>query len=197
MRITTRSALPLFLAVLCSAGLGGAPGPQSAGSGLTAAQFRSLAGSLPKLPGRIQAVLLFREAPEGTGAALATLENRGGWHILVFGSRRGHGFKLVWDSGRLGDGFAVSSPSSLRVFSLGGEDAVQFSGCGRHVCPDVFSFMLYIPSLRTSFTATSAYRKVTYSSNMRLPSDEKYKSALDQLIDEHARFIQELAPRGP
>jgi hypothetical protein len=187
----------LLFAVLNPPSVTMAAKAQSASDGLSAAEFRAFAKSVPELPGRIQAVLLFRESGGKRAVALATLDERGGWRLFVFNSSSSSTFRLEWKSARLDDSFAVSSPSSLRLFSLGDEDAVQFSGCGRHACPDVFSFMLYVPSLRTAFTATSVYGKVTYSSNMRLPADEEYKGALDRLIGEHAQFIQKLAPRNP
>ncbi len=170
---------------------------QSPGDGLSATEFRNFAKSLPRLPGRIQAIRLFNESSgEKSSVAVATWGERSGWRLFVFGSRKGQNFQLEWKSGRLDDTFAVGDPSSLRAFNfLDGTEGISFEGCLRHNCPDVFSILLYVPSLRTAFTATSVYRKVTYSSDMRLPEDEKYKSVLDQLVDEQTQFVQKLEPR--
>jgi hypothetical protein len=183
MRTIFPVALLLF-AVLNPPSVTMAAKAQSTSDGLSAAEFRAFAKSVPELPGRIQAVLLFRESGGKRAVALATLDERAGWRLFVFNSSSSSTFKLEWKSARLDDSFAVSSPSSLRLFSLGDEDAVQFSGCGRHACPDVF-------------TATSVYGKVTYSSNMRLPADEEYEGALGQLIGERTQFIRKLAPHNP
>ena len=81
----------------------------------------------------------------------------------------------------LDDSFSVSSHGALKIFHLRDEDAVEFSGCAPHVCPDVFSVFIYVPSQKAAFMAQYVWGKVTYSPAIESAADEKYKFALDQL----------------
>jgi hypothetical protein len=155
--------------------------------GISAAEFRSLADSMPKLPGSIQAIRFFGapRGQQGTSAALATFQKQAGWQILIFKSRSDQKFQLAWESGKLDDSFSVSSSDALKIFHLGNENAVEFNGCAPHVCPDVFSILLYVPSKGAAFTAKYVWGKVTYSPTLSTAADAQYKSALDQLVSEH------------
>lgn len=162
---------------------------QSGNGGMSAAEFRDLANSLPKLPGSIQAIRLFR-APgteQTTSAAFATFSEQTGWQISIFDSPAGHKFQLEWQSGKLDDSFSVSDSSELKVFQLGQQDAVEFEGCAPHVCPDVFSILIYVPSKRTAFTVKYVWGKVSYSPALGSPENAQFKSALDQLVAERRK----------
>lgn len=160
---------------------------KSGSGGMSEAELRNLADSLPKLPGSIQAIRFFSASGDqrGISAALATFEKQAGWQISIFNSRGDQKFQLGWESGKLDDSFSVSSPDALKIFHLGNEDAVEFNGCAPHVCPDVFSILLYVPSKETAFTAKYVWGKVTYSPTLGTAADAQYKSALDQLVSEH------------
>jgi hypothetical protein len=164
-----------------------------ANGGMTVEEFRNLADSLPKLPGTIQSVLLFRASgdKQSISAALATFDDKKGWQLLVFHSLEGRKYQLEWQSSKLDDSFYISNPGALKVFSLGDETAISFEGCARHACPDVFSILLYVPSRRSSFTATYIRGKVTYSPSLTTEEQESYKSVLVQLIGER------LSPDAP
>jgi hypothetical protein len=155
--------------------------------GLTVSQFRKFANSLGSLPGRVEALRLLQEADGRSAVAIATFGSTAGWRLFVFRAF-GHGhYSQQWASGRLDDSFAVSSAGELMVFSAGGESLVEFQGCARHVCPDVFSVLLYVPSRRQAFTARSLRGRVTYSDGTELPNNRLYKDFLDQLIRERVK----------
>lgn len=155
--------------------------------GLTETEFRAFAKSLPKLPGRINALRLLQASAGGhLLIALLTRGKRSGWQLSVFAPVRGGAFHLQWNSGKLDDTFYVSSPSDLKVFTFGnGSQGLQYSGCAAHNCPNgVFSILLYVPSKQEAFTARSVLGKVTYSRNSESPANRKYKGALEQLVKE-------------
>ncbi|MGH9615679.1 MAG: hypothetical protein ACRD28_02975 [Acidobacteriaceae bacterium] len=158
---------------------------QLQGNDLSVQEFRGFAESLPKLPGQIQAVRLFRESGgREASVAVATWGERSGWQLFVFSPHNGQHFQLEWKSGKLDDSFYVSYPDALKIFNFGEEDGVEFSGCARHVCPEVFSIMIYVPSRQVAFKAKSIYGRVLYSPSLETPRNHLYKDALDQLIKE-------------
>ena len=154
--------------------------------GLSPEQFQTLAASLPRSSAHIQAVRLFaRTGDKGeSSAAVATFDLQLGWRLFAFDPSPTKGFVLTWKSGALDDSFAVSDPSALRVFQLASGDAIVFEGCAKHVCPDVFSIVLYVPSARASFIAKYVWGKITYSPSLESLKEGAYKDALDQLIRE-------------
>lgn len=158
----------------------------SESGGLSVVELREFANSLPDLPGRIQAIRLFRESGgQRSSVAVATWAERSGWQIFVFNSPSGKKFQLEWTSGKLDDTFTVSSFHALEIFDLGTELGVSFYGCAPHLCGGgVFSVLLYVPSKRTAFTARYVHGKVTYSPGLESPENSSYKSALDQLVKE-------------
>jgi hypothetical protein len=155
--------------------------------GMSVAEFRGLADSLPRLPGNIQSISFFRTSgdPSGNSAAFATYERQAGWQITIFNSQGDHKFQMEWQSGKLDDSFSVSSPDALKIFHFGNEDAVEFDGCAPHVCPDVFSVLMYVPSKRAAFTAKYIWGRITYSPSLNSAASSPYKLALDQLVSEH------------
>ena len=170
----------MIIVMSCGAALG-----SNDDGGLTAGQLRRLVQAVPDL-GRIYAVKLLRDASVGGATSIAVLSARAGrgWSVDVIAKGKGGGFRVEWSSGELGEGFAVSSQSGLSLFDLGSEQAVTFGGCAAHMCPEVFSEMLYVPSKRQAFTGTCTDGKVRYS----FKADEAtlaYKSALDELLKQH------------
>lgn len=106
--------------------------------GLTEADFRAFARSLPKLPGRIDALRLLQASSGGPVLiTLLTWGKRSGWQLSVFAPVRGGAYERQWRSGKLDDTFHVSGPNDLKVFTFGdGSQAVQYSGCAAHSCPN-------------------------------------------------------------
>ena len=153
---------------------------------LTTKEFRALAASLPELPGTIQAMLIFRGAgQEGASVAFSTNDEKSGWQIFVFTpDQKGH-YQLSWKSGKLNDSFQVAGASDLSLFDFGSNDGIVFHGCARHVCPDVFSVLLYVPKKHTSFMETYIWGKISYSFNIKASENQRYKSILDQLVKDH------------
>lgn len=186
-----RTLLPVVLALFVLLNLPNAARSgksESAGVGLSAAEFRDFAKSLPELPGRIQAIRLFEESGgQRASVAVATWGEGTGWQVFVFDSPSGRNFRLEWESGKLDDSFSVGDPSALKTFTfMDGKQGVQFSGCAPHNCPsDVFSVMLYVPSKKTAFTARYVWGKVTYSPTQESLENRQYKDALAQLVKEH------------
>lgn len=182
MRYATVS---LLLSLLCMGAASGSPSSNEK-DGISIDEFRNLAKTLPTLPGRIQAIQIFYDSTAHENAvAFATFDDKAGWQVSVFDPNREGGFKLAWQSGKLADSFAVSSQSELRVASLENEQAVQFEGCAAHVCPDVFSILLYVPSKHTVFTADYVWGKVTFSVNLDSVENSRYKSVLSNLVKRH------------
>jgi len=190
-----RAILVMFsvvvLAVLGSAPVASAQGGYGSYSSLSVKEFRNLAESLPELPGRIQALRLFQGTiGQQASVAIATLGEKTGWRLFVFASNSGKHFRLEWKSGKLPYTFAVADPAALRLFDFGNEVGVEFSGCAPHSCGGgpsaVFSVLLYVPSKRTAFMATYSLDKVTYSENLKIKGNERYKGALEQLVKEYA-----------
>lgn len=80
------------------------------------------------------------------------------------------------------DSFQVAGATDLSLFDFGTNDGVVFHGCARHVCPDVFSILLYVPTKHASFMETYIWGKRSYSFNSKTPDNQKYKTILDQLV---------------
>jgi hypothetical protein len=155
--------------------------------GLSVAQLRNLVNSLPPLPGTIEAVQFLRT--DGfwiDRAAILTQGESSGWQIFVFHIESNGKFALEWKSGHLDDSFAVSSAGQFQTHDVAAsEQALEFSGCAAHICPDVFSVMFYVPSKKTAFTATYIWGKVTYTPASDGPMYRYYKMDLDRFIAEH------------
>lgn len=170
-----------LLAVLCN-GLWAQS--VSSRTGVSADQLRSFAQQLPNKPGRIQSLQIFR-GERGPLISVARLSADDGWELSVFGIAGNGKFVERWHSGRLPDSFRVSYPNALKTFDFGDEDGVEFEGCASHSCPEVFSILLYVPSIGKDFVVTSSYGKTTYSQDALVPQNLRYKQALDQLLKEH------------
>lgn len=178
-----RFASILFLIPLLFVGVARAEPSNNRQDGISVNEFRSLAKSLPELPGRIQAVQIFYDSMIHQNAiALATLDEKSDWRLFVFSSVKKGQFQLTWQSGKLADSFAISSQNELKVFSLEDEQAVQFEGCASHVCPDVFSILMYVPSKNAIFTADYVWGKVTFSANLETTENARYKLILNNLV---------------
>lgn len=156
-------------------------------TGISVSQWQALASELSLLSGSIQAVQLLRSDGFWVDRVAFLTESRdSGWQIFVFHLENTDRFSLEWKSGKLEDSFAVSSARQFETRNVAGsEQVLEFSGCAAHNCPDVFSVMLYVPSRKTAFTATSILGKVTYSSGLESPANRVYKGALDRSLQEH------------
>ncbi len=179
--------LPLVLLSGLIAATSAQNGSQSGCCAMSESEFRNLAESLPQLPGRIEAIRLFSAHgnQQVSSVAFATFDKQAGWQVLIFDAPSGHKFQMEWQSGKLDDSLSVSDADALKIFHFRKEDAVEFDGCASHVCPDVFSILLYVPSQRRAFVAKYVWGKVTYSPALDSPTEAQYKSALDQLVREH------------
>jgi hypothetical protein len=152
--------------------------------GLSVQAFRSFAGNLPTLSGRIQAITLFQETFDKQASIAVLTRSEGfGWQVYVFSDTNGRGFQLEWKSGKLDYSFSVSDPAFFKRHRLDHGEAVQFSGCAQHMCPEIHSAMLYIPSKRTAYTATYDKGKISYSPKMESPEEMAYKADLDELVN--------------
>jgi hypothetical protein len=182
MRIVTIS----FLVFALSTGAANAAAPTGEQDGVSSDELRSLATSLPELSGRIQAFqIIYDSTVQRNGVVLATFSEKSGWQLVMFSPIKDGSFKQTWQSGKLADSFSVSSQSKLKVVSLGNEEGVQFEGCAQHVCPDVYSILLYVPSKQTAFTADYVWGKVTYSANSDAAENSGYKAVLANLLKKH------------
>jgi hypothetical protein len=153
-------------------------------SGVSNAQLLSFAQHLPEVPGRIQS-LRFLQGAHTPSIAISTFSSESGWQLLLFENTVGNEFAERWRSGKLSDSFRVSSSDALKTFNFGDEEGIEFEGCAPHVCSDVFSILFYVPSRDSAFTVTSTFGKLTYSSNVLLPENLRYRNALDQLVKNH------------
>ena len=176
-----------FLMMAFSTSLVAAPACLGANEeGLTTTDLRGLAGALPDLAGRIVSIQIFRDSStHANSVALLTLGIGSGWQLYVLGSSAPGKYASEWKSGKLDDGFSVSSAEALKIAYVGGEQVVEFSGCAAHVCPDVFSILLYVPSIKTAFTVHYVQGKTTYSSNLNDVANASYKVALENLVRKH------------
>lgn len=153
-------------------------------TGLTVSQVQTLLNALPPLPGTIQAIRFLRTNRFWIdGAAVLTQGEHSGWQIFVIHLGDDGKPSLEWKSGKLDDSFAVSSANQFGTQNVGvSGEAVEFSGCAAHNCPDVFSVMLYVPSKRTSFTASYILGKVTYSPGLKSAENREYRAILDRFL---------------
>ena len=154
--------------------------------GISAADLRGFANALRPLPGRIQAIQIFGEPKRDKNSiAIATFDEQSGWQLFVYAPSSVLKYDLEWSSGKLDDSFRVASPQSFRTYSFSNGQGIVFEGCAPHVCPDVFSILLYVPSQRTALIASSVWGKVTYSPNAEEAKNATYKSDLADLVHKH------------
>lgn len=150
-------------------------------AGISANQMRSFAQQLPDMSGRIQGLQIVRGGRQPL-ISVATFSVDDGWQLFLFGAAGDGRFSERWHSGKLPYTFRVSSPGALQTFLLGSEGGIEFQGCAAHSCPEVFSILLYVPSINKEFVVTSVYGKTKYSRDALLPQNLRYKKALDQLL---------------
>ncbi|MGH8427510.1 MAG: hypothetical protein ACRES7_05950 [Gammaproteobacteria bacterium] len=158
---------------------------------LSVAELRQLVNALPKLPGRILAVKLFRGGEHIVSVAVLTYGDVSGWQIFVLAPQSRERFRMVWKSGKLDYKFTVSYPDAMKIFNFGAEDGIYFSGCAPHSCGGgpsaVFSVLLYVPSKNTAYRADYTLGKTTYSSALQISNNKEYKGALEQLVSEFSQ----------
>lgn len=152
--------------------------------GFSAEDLATFARSLPELPGRIVAIQFLNDSHGNVPAfiALLTQSPKNGWQILVFRSEGQSAFPLMWKSGNLDTSFAVSSSDDFKKVDLDGQSGIEFGGCAPHTCPDVFSFLLYLPAIDKAFTATYEKGNVTYSPGLDTLRNRAYKTYFDEQI---------------
>jgi hypothetical protein len=147
---------------------------------ITPTQLAALVQSLPNE--QIYSIRLFREESNNRlSAELLVAGGHKGWQVQVVSPRAATGYSISWKSSWLADAFAVSSPQALGTYGLGNEEAVTFSGCAAHECPDIFSVLLYVPSRHRAFTATCENGQTSYSFP-RASADSQYVEPLNELL---------------
>lgn len=148
--------------------------------GITSTELAALAHALPNI--HVLNLRIFREGSNSRlSAAVLTEVAHVGWRVLIVSPSTPDAYKVSWKSEPLKDSFAVSSPNELSTFGLAHEEAVTFSGCAAHACPDVFSVLLYVPSLHRALTATCTYKQTKYSFESASP-DAQFRGDLNQLL---------------
>jgi hypothetical protein len=157
-------------------------------AGLSASELQNLVNALPPTPGTIQSIEFLRSDGFSIDRAAILMQLRdSGWQILVFYLKENGQFSPEWTSGPLRDSFAVSSSRAFRTVTVGtAEQALEFSGCAAHNCPDIFSFILYSPLKKAAFTATYAHGKINYSPNLEAPDSRAYKDALGRYVKQRS-----------
>lgn len=165
-------------------GQSGGAGRNYGAEGLSVAQLQKLTHSLPPLHGRIQAFRLFRDdSPSVNAAAILTAGKKSGWQLFVFRAQPDGKAALKWKSGKLANSFAVSSGDEFQIPELVGQQVLSFSGCSAHACPDVFSALIYVPSLNTAFSETYLRGTITYSPpNFARHGYAAFKEYLDRQV---------------
>lgn len=153
-------------------------------TGLSASELQNLVNALPPTSGAIQAIQFLRSDGFSIDRAAILMQPRSaGWKILVLHLEKNGKFALEWESPTLRDSFAVSSSAAFQARTVGSaEQALQFSGCAAHNCPDVFSILLYSPSKNAAFTATYVRGAITYSPNAESSDSRDYKNALEEYV---------------
>jgi hypothetical protein len=167
---------------------GGALRAQTYDGSLSVAQLQNFTKSLQTSEGRIYAIIPFLDESAGgtTSIAVLTARPRDGWRVAVFASDRKSSFRKIWSSGKLDDSFAVSSASQLAVFGLESGYAISFGGCAAHMCPEIFSELLYVPSMKRAYSATCQDGTVHYSFAVSDEKNADVKSGLDELLRNHS-----------
>ncbi len=150
--------------------------------GIKPSQLTQIAQMLPGAP--IYSIRLFREKNKGRISATAlTASKKTGWQIVLISPQGLDGYRKSWVSAKLPESFAVSSPEALRTYGLTDEEGIVFSGCAPHMCPDIFSVMLYVPTQHRAFIGTCDNGETTYSFTLTA-SLQDYKAALNDLLQE-------------
>lgn len=121
-------------------------------SGIPRSAFETISKSLPPRS-RIESVRLFNDFQKTASSVAVLTSTKAGWRIYVFAPSGKLGYEAVWNSGTLADTFMVATPS-LEIAQVDEQDAIAFHGCVQHMCPDIFSSFLYVPSLHRAFIGT-------------------------------------------
>ena len=170
----------LFVVVCLLAAIAHAERPFE--DGIKPSQLTQIARMLPESP--IYSIRLFREKNNGRISATAlTASKRTGWQIALISPQGLDGYRKSWVSAKLPESFAVSSPEALRTYGLTDEEGIVFSGCAPHMCPNIFSVMLYVPTQHRAFIGTCDNGETTYSF-MPAAALQGYKTALDDILQE-------------
>jgi hypothetical protein len=143
---------------------------------VTPQELTKIAQRLPAGP--IYNIKFFHENKNSRlSAAVLSSQTKYGWEILLVSPSNERDYKVTWVSPRLADSFTVSDTRNLDTFGLADGEAISFSGCAPHMCPDIFSVLLYVPWSRRMYTATCQDGKTSYA-----PESGKYKSDLNELL---------------
>jgi hypothetical protein len=123
------------------------------------------------------------DQPGGANPKIAVLTGRKkyGWQIVVLSNTQDEHYEFFWKTKRLDSSFAVSQGGALQTLFLGKEKVVAFQGCQAHMCPEVFSALIFVPSLKQPFTATCHDGKTDYSFDDK-PETESVRKALHHLL---------------
>jgi len=168
---------------LASIAVGVACGEVPFEDGLQPKQLIQIIRTLPSAP--IGSIQFFREKKdERLSAIILSLKKGDGWQLRLISPRGRTSYSTSWVSEKLSDSFSVSSPTNLSHYWLKDEGAIVFTGCAPHMCPDIFSALLYVPSRHRAFVGTCNNGQVTYTFS---PSDEganEYKEVLNETLQE-------------
>ena len=170
--------ISLCLMACLATGIASAESPFE--DGLKPSQLAQIARILPPAP--ISTIRLFREAHNGRlSAAVLTGRKKYGWQILLISPEGSKDYRTSWTSPKLPDSFDVSSPTALTTYGLADEEGIVFSGCAPHMCPQIFSALLYVPTRHQVFVGTCDNGQTKYSF---APRDEfgVYKEALNDVL---------------
>jgi hypothetical protein len=178
MHVATAVLLLLTCGMLCA---------QTYDGTLSVAQLQNFTKSLQTSEGKIYSIQLFADRSAGGYTSIAVLTSRPhiGWLVEVFTHSGNDDFHRVWSSGKLDESFAVSSASELTIYGLGSDQAVSFGGCEAHMCPSVFSELLYVPSKKRVYSATCQDGTVQYSFAVSDEKNADIKLGLDELLRNH------------
>lgn len=185
-RSAVRGIVTSLLAMLC------ATNSQASKNGLSKQDLVAVAQVLPE-GAQVTAMRLFYGSHTNAQSVALQAAYQRGWKIFVFSHNRENKWVIEWKSTRLPDSFAVASTEGLRTSGLNGEQGITFSGCAPHMCPDVFSALLYVPSRKKAFVATCNGGHTAYSFPEGAGT-QPYRTALDELLHQHSGSDRACSP---
>ncbi len=165
-------------------------------AGVPPEQLIVLGRSLPP-KSSLEAVLIFNDLRKRSSSVAVLGDVQHGRRLFIFAPAKSGRYTLLWHSSLLTGSFSQDSSQPLKLEPLANEDAVAFSGCAQHMCPEIFSTLLYVSSQHRAFIGTCD-RGTTHYDFVLTANHEEVRSALDKILadTDHYGNANACSPKG-
>lgn len=148
--------------------------------GIPVDQLSGVSRLLPPISD-VEAVKIFQDLKQQGSLVALLVGLKHGRELFIVSPHKSKQYAVRWHSSLLAGSLDVISFDPLKLETLNDGDAISFSGCAQHMCPDIFSTLLYVPSQNRAFVGTCD-RGTTHYDFVLDASHEEVRSVLERRL---------------